>query len=54
MAPKAGLAKTKPQGQAYKDKSKPAEVRSSNIQAAKGKYRSNQTKLSKLCYKYSD
>lgn len=27
----------KPQGQAFKDKSKPADVRASNINAAKGK-----------------
>lgn len=38
MAPKVGISKAKPQGQAYKDKTKPAEVRSSNIQAAKGKH----------------
>ena len=37
MAPKGGLVKAKPVGQAYKDKSKPADVRSSNIGAAKGK-----------------
>lgn len=37
MAPKGGLVKAKPIGQAYKDKSKPADVRSSNINAAKGK-----------------
>lgn len=36
MAPKATIARARPQGQAYKDKSKPAEVRSSNINAAKG------------------
>lgn len=29
---------TKPQGAAYKDKSKPADIRQSNINAAKGKY----------------
>ncbi|KAG4066847.1 hypothetical protein HA402_012914 [Bradysia odoriphaga] len=34
MAPKA-VAMKKPQGQAYKDKSKPADVRASNINAAK-------------------
>lgn len=37
MAPKA-VAMKKPQGQAYKDKSKPADVRASNINAAKGKF----------------
>lgn len=37
MAPKGGLVKAKPVSQAYKDKSKPADVRSSNINAAKGK-----------------
>lgn len=37
MAPKGGLVKAKPIGQAYKDKSKPADVRSSNINAARGK-----------------
>lgn len=37
MAPKGGPVKIKPVGQAYKDKSKPADVRSSNISAAKGK-----------------
>lgn len=37
MAPKGGLVKTKPISQAYKDKSKPADVRSSNINAARGK-----------------
>lgn len=36
MAPKGGPVKAKPIGQAYKDKSKPADVRSSNISAAKG------------------
>lgn len=39
MAPKGAPAKMKPVGQAYKDKSKPADVRSSNINAAKGKRR---------------
>lgn len=38
MAPKGAPAKMKPVGQAYKDKSKPADVRSSNINAAKGIY----------------
>lgn len=37
MAPKGGPVKIKPVGQAYKDKTKPADVRSSNISAAKGK-----------------
>lgn len=37
MAPKGGLVKGKPISQAYKDKSKPADVRSSNINAARGK-----------------
>lgn len=41
MAPKATPAKLKPVGQAYKDKSKPADVRSSNINAAKGKMRNH-------------
>lgn len=36
MAPKGGLVRAKPVGQAFKDKSKPADVRSSNISAAKG------------------
>lgn len=36
MAPKGVTVKAKPVGQAYKDKSKPADVRSSNISAAKG------------------
>lgn len=35
MAPKA-FGDVKMQGQAYKDKSKPADIRSSNICAAKG------------------
>lgn len=37
MAPKSAPTKLKPVGQAYKDKTKPADVRSSNINAAKGK-----------------
>lgn len=37
MAPKGAPVRVKPTGQAFKDKSKPAEVRSSNISAAKGK-----------------
>lgn len=37
MAPKSNLTKIKPVSQAFKDKSKPADVRSSNINAAKGK-----------------
>lgn len=36
MAPKANFVPVKPKGQAFKDKSKPADVRLSNIQAAKG------------------
>lgn len=36
MAPKTGFSATKPSGQAFKDKSKPADVRSSNINAARG------------------
>lgn len=36
MAPKAGNVALKPKGQAFKDKSKPTDVRLSNIQAAKG------------------
>uniref|UniRef100_U5EX42 T-complex protein 1 subunit delta n=1 Tax=Corethrella appendiculata TaxID=1370023 RepID=U5EX42_9DIPT len=35
MVAQAALRSTKPQGQAYKDKSKPAEIRQSNINAAK-------------------
>lgn len=38
MAPKGATLKMKPVGQAYKDKSKPADVRTSNINAAKGNY----------------
>lgn len=41
MAPKGAPAKLKPVGQAYKDKSKPTDVRSSNINAAKGKICNN-------------
>lgn len=37
MAPKGVPLKMRPVGQAFKDKSKPADVRSSNINAAKGK-----------------
>lgn len=37
MAPKVAPVRVKPAGQAFKDKSKPADVRSSNISAAKGK-----------------
>jgi hypothetical protein len=40
MAPKAGSVATKVggrQGQAFKDKSKPADIRASNINAARGK-----------------
>lgn len=40
MAPKGATIKVKPAGQAFKDKSKPADVRSSNISAAKGKKKS--------------
>lgn len=36
MAPKGLPVKMKPVSQAFKDKSKPADVRSSNINAAKG------------------
>lgn len=36
MAPKAASIMAKPKGAAFKDKSKPADVRSSNINAAKG------------------
>lgn len=36
MAPKAGTVARKPVGQAFKDKSKPQDVRLSNIHAAKG------------------
>lgn len=39
MAPKAGFNAVKPTGQAFKDKSKPADVRSSNINAARGTFR---------------
>lgn len=38
MAPKTGTSLVKPTGQAYKDKSKPADVRSSNINAARGRF----------------
>lgn len=38
MAPKGLPVKMKPISQAFKDKSKPADVRSSNINAAKGKF----------------
>lgn len=38
MAPKSAPVKVKPVGQAYKDKTKPADVRSSNIQASRGKF----------------
>lgn len=37
MAPKAKSVSIKPQAKAFKDKSKPTDVRMSNIQAAKGK-----------------
>lgn len=37
MAPKAKTVSFKPKAQAFKDKSKPTDVRLSNIQAAKGK-----------------
>lgn len=37
MAPKSAPVRMKPVSQAFKDKSKPADVRSSNINAAKGK-----------------
>lgn len=43
MAPKGGSVKVKPVSQAYKDKSKPADVRSSNISAAKGKENDEET-----------
>lgn len=36
MAPKGAILRPKPVGQAFKDKSKPADVRMSNINAAKG------------------
>lgn len=36
MAPKAGGDSLKPNSSVYKDKSKPADVRLSNINAAKG------------------
>lgn len=36
MTPKLDNVMMKPKGQAFKDKSKPADVRLSNIQAAKG------------------
>lgn len=57
MTPKGGLVKAKPVGQAYKDKSKPADVRSSNINAAKGNeftkkctiFHKNQQNLACLC-----
>lgn len=37
MAPKAKTVGIKPKAQTFKDKSKPTDVRLSNIQAAKGK-----------------
>lgn len=37
MAPKGAQIRAKPVSQAFKDKSKPADVRTSNIGAAKGK-----------------
>jgi len=37
MAPKAKSVNIKPTAKAFKDKSKPTDVRLSNIQAAKGK-----------------
>lgn len=45
MAPKGGPVRIKPVGQAYKDKSKPADVRSSNINAAKGKHFSQKNSI---------
>lgn len=38
MAPSIMNLVNKPKGQAFKDKSKPVEVRLSNIQAAKGNF----------------
>lgn len=38
MSPSVMSLTGKPKGQTFKDKSKPAEVRLSNIQAAKGKF----------------
>lgn len=45
MAPKSGPVKMKPVSQAFKDKSKPADVRSSNINAAKGNFFLNNSKF---------
>lgn len=39
MAPKLQTGLVKPKSAAFKDKSKPADVRSSNINAAKGKFK---------------
>lgn len=57
MAPKGGPVKAKPIGQAYKDKSKPADVRTSNISAAKGNKmnidaNSMKIELICVCYKF--
>lgn len=52
MAPKSAPVKVKPVGQAFKDKTKPADVRSSNIQAAKGTFcailKTNENSIRKL------
>lgn len=44
MAPKAKTVGIKPKAQTFKDKSKPTDVRLSNIQAAKGKKMYNKSK----------
>lgn len=62
MAPKARTVGIKPKAQTFKDKSKPTDVRLSNIQAAKGKkmynfcrnmrsYHINCVQLAHLCCK---
>lgn len=52
MAPKAGAVRAKPKGAAFKDKSKPADVRSSNINAAKGIFIIFLIKLNKFLSKW--
>lgn len=50
MAPKAAAVNIKPTAKAFKDKSKPTDVRLSNIQAAKGEKARKLTKLSTFVY----
>lgn len=45
MAPKSGATMVKPKSAAFKDKSKPADVRTSNINAAKGECLHDTTSL---------